>query len=28
VALDWQSERLNFAVAFGNDWWTVYERVG
>jgi uncharacterized membrane protein len=27
AAVDWQSERLFFEVVYGNDWWTVYERV-
>jgi hypothetical protein len=25
--LDWQRERPFFDVVYGNDWWTVYERV-
>ena len=27
TAIDWQTERLFFDVVYGNDWWTVYERV-
>jgi len=27
TAVDWQTERLFFDVVYGNDWWTVYERV-
>ena len=27
VALVWEAERSAFAVVYGNDWWTVYERV-
>ncbi|MGA0378019.1 MAG: hypothetical protein ACO3NS_02695, partial [Ilumatobacteraceae bacterium] len=27
VELDWQRERPFFDVVYGNDWWTVYERV-
>ena len=27
VAIDWQAERMFFDVVYGNDWWTVYERV-
>jgi hypothetical protein len=27
TAIDWQAERLFFDVVYGNDWWTVYERV-
>jgi uncharacterized membrane protein len=27
TAVDWQAERLFFEVVYGNDWWTVYQRV-
>jgi hypothetical protein len=27
TAVDWQTERLFFDVVYGNDWWTVYQRV-
>jgi hypothetical protein len=27
VELDWQGEREFFTVIYGNDWWTVYERI-
>ena len=27
TAVDWQTERLFFEVVYGNDWWTVYQRV-
>ncbi len=27
AALDWQREQPLFGVIFGNDWWTVYERL-
>lgn len=27
AAIDWQRERIFFAVIYGNDWWTVYERL-
>jgi len=27
VEVDWEREREFFAVVYGNDWWTVYERI-
>jgi hypothetical protein len=27
AAIDWQNEQFFFDVVFGNDYWTVYERV-
>ncbi len=27
VEVDWQRERISYAVIFGNDWWTVYKRL-
>jgi hypothetical protein len=27
AALDWQREQLSYRIVFGNDYWTVYERL-
>jgi hypothetical protein len=27
AAIDWQNEQFFFDVVFGNDYWTVYQRV-